>query len=87
VQTREITVTNPLGLHARLAAKIVVLASRFKSSVLLKANGRVAEARSIIAVMVLAVGVDSTIRIEATGADETEAVNALSALINDKQLL
>jgi phosphocarrier protein HPr len=73
--------SNSLGLHARLAAHIVVLASRFRSSVSLAFNGRKADARHVLAVMLLAASVDSTILVEANRPDEAEAVDALSTLI------
>ena len=81
MQTRQVNVGNSLGLHARLAAQVVVLASRFSSSVSLAFKGRTANARNVIAVMLLAAAVGSTIRIEASGPDEAEAVDALSSLI------
>jgi phosphocarrier protein HPr len=81
MQTRQVKVANSLGLHARLAAHIVVLASRFRSSVSLAFNGRKADARHVLAVMLLAASVDSMILIEANGPDEAEAVDALSTLI------
>jgi phosphocarrier protein HPr len=83
MQVRKVHVANDLGLHARLAAQIVHLASRFSSSISLAAKGRTANARHVMAVMLLAASVGSTISIEASGPDETEAVEALSSLIGD----
>lgn len=84
MQTRKINVANTLGIHARLSAQIVQLASRFKCSVSLGFNGRTANARNILAVMLLAAGVGSTIMIEANGPDETEAIEALTVLIGNR---
>jgi phosphocarrier protein len=84
MQTRQVNIANSLGLHARLAAQIVVLASRFRSNVSLAFKGRTANARNVIAVMLLAASVGSTIRIEASGPDEAEALEALSSLIGDR---
>ena len=84
MQTRQVNVGNSLGLHARLAAQVVVLASRFSSSVSLAFKGRTANARNVIAGMLLAAAVGSTIRIEASGPDEAEALDALSSLIGDR---
>jgi len=81
MRTRQVNVGDGLGLHARLAAQIVVLASRFSSNVSLAFKGRTANARSVIAVMLLAASVGSTIRIEANGPDEAEALDALGSLI------
>ena len=85
MQTRQVNVGNTLGLHARLAAQIAVLASRFSSSVSLAFRGRTANARNVLAVMLLAAAVGSAIRIEANGPDEAEALEALSSLIGDRR--
>jgi phosphocarrier protein len=82
MQTRQVNVANTLGIHARLSAQIVYLASRFKCSVSLAFNGRTANARNILAVMMLAASVGSTIMIEANGPDEAEAIEALTVLIS-----
>jgi len=84
MKTRQVTVGNTLGLHARLAARVVHAASRFSSSVSLAFKGRTADARNVLAVMLLAASVGGTILIEASGPDEAEAVEALSALIADR---
>ena len=69
MQTRQVNVGNTLGLHARLAAQIVHVASRFTCSVSLAFKGRTANARSVLAVMMLAASVGGTILIEASGPD------------------
>ena len=84
MQTRQVNVANSLGLHARLAAQVVLLASRFRCSVSLVFNGRTANARNVLAVMLLAASVGSTIWIEANGPDEAEALDALSSLLEHR---
>ena len=84
MQTRIVNVANNLGLHARLAAQVVHLASRFKCRVSLGFKDRTANARSVVAVMLLAAGVGSTILIEASGPDEDEALDAISSLIEGR---
>lgn len=81
MQTRQVHVTSRLGLHPELAARIVVLASQFSSGLCLAFNGRRASARNVLAVMLLAANVGSTIAIEASGPDEVQAVEALGRLI------
>jgi len=81
MQKREIAVTNRLGLHARASAKVVQVASHFRSHVTLAYAGRRANARSIVAVMLLAVSMGSTIVLEAEGPDETDAIMAMVGLI------
>jgi len=84
MKTRQVILANTLGLHARLAAQVVHAASRFRCSVSLAFKGRTANARNIVAVMLLAASVGGTILIEANGPDETEALDALSSLIGDR---
>jgi phosphocarrier protein len=79
---KEVTIINKLGLHARASAKLTRLASQFQSEVWLIRNGRKVNAKSIMGVMTLAANKGSTVAIEITGADETEAMQALTNLIN-----
>ena len=81
MQKSQVKVTNALGIHARPSARIVHLASRFTCSVWLAVRGRRVNARNIVAVMLLAAGVGSTITIETSGPDEKEAIDALTDLI------
>ena len=82
MQAREIVVTNRQGLHARASARIVHVASKFRSSVLLSSGARRASAHSIVAVMLLAAAFGSTIRIETSGPDEQAAMTAIVDLIH-----
>jgi phosphocarrier protein HPr len=79
----EIVVPNRRGIHARAAAKLVHHASRFTSNVVLYCNGRRANARSMIAILVLAAGVGAKVGIEASGVDEAEAMQTVARLISD----
>ncbi|HWZ70015.1 MAG TPA: HPr family phosphocarrier protein [Casimicrobiaceae bacterium] len=81
MQKIQVKVINALGIHARPSAKIAQLASRFRCSVWLAVRGRRANARNIVAVMLLAAAVGSTITIETSGTDEKEAIDALTDLI------
>ena len=83
MQAREMTIMNRLGLHARPAAKLVSLVSRFSSSVVLVANGRRANARQLIAVLLLAAGMGAKVSIEVIGPDEIEAMTAVTRLISN----
>ena len=79
--TDEVTVVNKLGLHARPSARLTALASKFAAEVWLTKNGRRVNAKSIMGVMMLAAARGSTLVIEASGADEEQAVEALRELI------
>ena len=80
--TAEALVVNRLGLHARPSAKLTATASKFKSEVWLSKGSRRINAKSIMGVMMLAAARGSTLVIEAEGADEREAVEALRQLID-----
>ena len=77
----EAVIVNKLGLHARPSARLTALASKFASEIWLTKNTRRVNAKSIMGVMMLAAARGSTLLIEATGPDETEAVAALQELI------
>jgi phosphocarrier protein len=80
MEKREIEITNRSGLHARAAAKVVQIASQFRCRVALVCAGRRASARSIVAVMLLAASVGTTIVVEADVPDESAAMTAIVAL-------
>jgi phosphocarrier protein HPr len=79
---KEVTITNETGLHARPAQKFVQLAGKFHSHVTIaKDVDRESDAKSILGVMSLGIGKNTTVTIKADGEDEQEAVQALVELI------
>ncbi|HXF46463.1 MAG TPA: HPr family phosphocarrier protein [Burkholderiaceae bacterium] len=82
--SRDFTITNKLGLHARPSAQLTQLASKFAAEIWIAKNGRRVNAKSIMGVMMLAAGYGSTVTVDADGPDEAEAVAALGALIEGK---
>lgn len=78
---RQITIINKLGLHARAAAKLVALASQFESDIKLKKNTHEVNGKSILGVMMLAASRNTELAFIADGPDETEAMDALQALV------
>ena len=83
MQTKEVKIINKLGLHARASAKITQLAGNYQSEVWLSRNKLRVNAKSIMGVMMLAANKGSKINIETIGSDETEAMLALIALIEN----
>ena len=79
-----ITIINKLGLHARAAAKLVQLSIQFSSNIILEKDGEEANAKSIMEVLMLAGAKDTQLRIVVEGQDEREALEEISALINNK---
>ncbi|MBK1672505.1 phosphocarrier protein HPr [Ectothiorhodospira shaposhnikovii] len=82
--TRELTITNRLGMHARAAAKFVNLASGFDASLEVEKGNRKVNGKSIMGIMMLAASKGSTVRLIAEGDDAEAALKALEGLINDK---
>lgn len=81
---REIEVVNRLGLHARAAAKLVHLASGFRSRVQLVADDEEVDAKSILGILLLAAGQGSRLIIRCDGEDEAEALAAVHDLFADR---
>ena len=81
---QDIAIVNKLGLHARASAKLTQMAGQFKSEIWIARNERRVNAKSIMGVMMLAANKGSTVRLEIDGADEGEAMQALTALIADR---
>jgi phosphocarrier protein len=79
--SRSVTVTNPLGLHARAAARFVHLATRFTSQIRVTRDARVMDGKSIMGILLLAAARGTTLIISAEGADEIHAVDALTQLV------
>ena len=79
--SREIEITNKLGLHARAAAKFVTEAGQYSSSVQLARNDQKVNGKSIMGVMMLAASQGTTLTLIANGDDETAAADALESLV------
>ena len=80
---KRILIVNRLGLHARAAARLVRTASAYHSTVRLERmdGSAVADAKSILSVLLLAASRGTELRLTAEGADEAEALNAVCALV------
>lgn len=77
----ELALTNAAGLHARPAAQFVQKAAGFNSKVTIHAGGKTADAKSILAIMGLGLGLGSKIELTADGPDESDCLAALRSLI------
>jgi phosphocarrier protein HPr len=79
--TREATIRNAYGLHARPAAEFVKLANRFRAEVWITRDDLEVSGKSIMGVMMLAAEMGSTLLIAASGDDAEAAVDALAELV------
>jgi phosphocarrier protein HPr len=79
--SRDVTIINRLGLHARAAARFVNLASQYEAAVEVERNGQKVNGKSIMGVMMLAAAQGSSIKLHADGSDAEDALSALVELI------
>lgn len=84
---RLVTVTNPLGLHARPSARLVTVVNQFKSRVLIRRadDPNFVDAGSILSVMLLAVSQGTPLIVRVEGEDEAAALAAVVALLSEGQ--
>ena len=81
----DIVISNKLGLHARAAAKLTQLASRFSQTEIFIARGtQRVNAKSMMGVMMLAAGLGVTVTLDAEGADADTALADIKALFDNK---
>jgi phosphotransferase system HPr (HPr) family protein len=80
----ESTVALPSGvaLHARPAATFVKTALRFRSRVTVGLDGKLADAKSILAVLALGATGGTVLRLSAEGEDALDALAALSSCVS-----
>ena len=76
-----LTLINPLGLHARAAAKLVGVATSFSSEISLEIGAKKANGKSIMDLLMLGAPVGTEVALSAKGTDEVQACEAISALI------
>jgi len=83
MQERDVTIINKLGLHARAAAKLVNVASKYTSLIEVEKDGQRVNGKSIMGVMMLAANQGSTIKLLADGTDAEKSLNDMEQLINN----
>ena len=77
-------ILNKLGLHARAAAKVVSAANKFESTIIITKDGKNADARSIMKLLMLSASQGSSISIEVNGSDQNDAMKSIERLFNNK---
>lgn len=79
--SKEVVISNQVGLHARPATFFIQKANEYKSSIWVEKDDRRVNAKSLLGVLSLGIVKGTAITIIADGTDEEEAVAALSELI------
>ena len=82
--TKELVVTNKLGIHARPAAMFVKIANRFDCDIFVEKDGERVNGKSIMGLMMLAAGPGSKLMVYAEGEDAVRAVVELEGLLKRK---
>jgi phosphocarrier protein len=84
VTTKTFQIVNELGLHARAATKLVQLAGKYTSEVQVEKDGQVANAKSVMGVLLLCGAKGTFVTVKAEGDDAEECVQKIGELIADK---
>lgn len=79
--TRELTIINRLGLHARPAALFVKVCSRYKADIWIEKDGEQVNGKSIMGLMMLAAGQGSKLRVTCEGPDAEKTLEEIEGLI------
>jgi phosphocarrier protein len=81
MRRKKLQVVNPLGFHARAAARFVAEASRFEAQITVVFKDKEMDGKSILGLLLLAAPFGASIQVCADGRDEKEALRALTALV------
>ncbi len=81
--SKNVTVTNPVGLHARPATFFIKKANEYRSSVWIENDSRRVNAKSLLGILSLGIVSGTEITIVADGPDENDAVAGLEALLKE----
>ena len=81
---REMKIVNRKGLHARATAKFVQCVDRYDAEITVTRCGETVGGDSIMGILTLGAGLGSTINVSARGAQATEALDAIAALVANR---
>ena len=80
--SRDVTIVNSSGLHARPATFFIQKANSYKSSIWVEKDDRKVNAKSLLGVLSLGIAKDMTVTLIADGLDENAAIAGLVDLID-----
>ena len=81
---RVLDIRNTRGLHARASAKFVQTVERYHAEVRVSRGGETVGGNSIMGLMMLSAGPGTSIKVEASGPQATEVMDALEALVGGR---
>jgi phosphocarrier protein HPr len=82
--SKNVTIENPTGLHARPASIFIKTATQFKSKINIIKDEREVSAKSMLSLLSLGLTKGTEIIISADGEDEKEAIDTLVELVNSR---
>ena len=82
--TKELTIVNKLGIHARPAALFVKTANRFACDIFVEKDGEKINGKSIMGLMMLAAGPGCKLKVHAEGHDASQALSEIETLLSRK---
>jgi len=84
MKVKNFKIENRLGIHARPASQFAKIANQFESDIRVQKDGLDVNGKSIMGIMMLAAAKGNVISVQAEGADQAEAIEALEELIKNK---
>lgn len=82
--SKEVMLTNKLGIHVRPASLIAKTASGYKSEFVIRKNSMEVNGKSVMGIMMLAAGYLTKLELIINGVDETELMNEIVSLFENK---
>ncbi len=82
--SKELTILNALGMHARPSARFVKISNRYKAEIWVEKDGEQVNGKSIMGLMMLAAGQGSKLRVTAEGPDAEKAIEDLEHLVQTR---
>lgn len=82
MKSASVTIVNKAGLHARAASKLAELTAKYESDIRV-GHEKMVDGKSILSLMMLAAVKGTELKIEVSGSDEDQALNAIVALVED----
>lgn len=83
MKTKEFTIQNPTGLHARPASDLCKLCKSFQSDIRILTGEKKLNAKSVVSILTGELVKGKTIQVTAEGADEEKAITALTAFFEN----
>ncbi|WP_423363800.1 HPr family phosphocarrier protein [Mycoplasma sp. P36-A1] len=86
MQTIKLQIIEPIGIHAKIAANIVNVASHFNSDITIICDNKSANLKSILNILALGIANGQNIEITIDGSDEYEAAHSITEFFIEKQI-